>query len=148
MWRMLCKKVSQLSPTKLRCTPHTFWLWTYSDLFLRGIKYILVIGDYFTKWKVSGHGSFYYCKLNNFESILMRASGHIKDKNSIPPTIWWDCRNRTLSEFAYRRRSDGTVETVHFLNLLTEGNEHNWDAQMPTSVLAHGTSVHETTGIT
>ena len=53
----------------------------------------------------------------------------------------------------YHPQSDGMVERFNhtLLNLLSiavEEDEHNWDAQLPMSLLAYRTSVHEATNTT
>ena len=129
-----------------------------------GNKYILVIGDYFTKWK-EAHGmpnmeaitvarifvNEFICRFGvperlhtdqgkNFESTLIkeicRMLGIVKTRTT-----------------PYHPQSDGMIERfnrtiLHMLSTAVLDDEHDWDLHLPTLMLAYRTSHHDTTGAT
>ena len=130
----------------------------------RGNKYILVIGDYFTKWKeaypmknmeavtvanilvqefISRFGipkHLHTDQGRNFESGLMKEICSLLDIK----------KTRTTP---YHPQSDGMIERFNrtLLDMLSTAvkNDHrNWDVQLPLLMLAYRTSVQETTGAT
>ena len=127
-------------------------------------KYILVIGDYFSKWteafaipnqeaqtvaKVLVEG--WVCRLGaprtvhtdqgrNFESILFKEMCQLLNIQ----------KTRTSP---YHPQSDGMVERFNrtllsMLSLFVEENQMNWDALLPYVMLAYRSSVHSSTGFT
>ena len=130
----------------------------------KGNKYILVVGDYFTKWKeafpmqnmeASTVAKIFFdefvCRFRipkrlhtdqgkNFESTLIKELCRLLGIT----------KTRTTP---YHPQSDGMVERFNrtLLNLLSiavEEDKHNWDAQLAMSLLAYQTSMHESTGAT
>ena len=132
----------------------------------RGNRYILVIGDYFTKWKEAFpikdmeaatvarclvDEVIRFCRLGvpdtihtdqgkNFDSALIK---EICELLGIKKT-------RTSP---YHPQSDGRVERfnrtlLNMLSIAVEDDELSWDLRLPTILLAYRTSIHETTGVT
>ena len=129
----------------------------------RGNRYILVVGDYFTKWKEAYPlpdmealsiakvlVSEFICRFGvpdsihtdqgkNFESKLIQEICHLLGVT----------KTRTTP---YHPQSDGLVERFNrtLLEMLstTVADEHDWDLSLPTLLLAYRTSVQETTGTT
>ena len=129
-----------------------------------GNRYILVIGDYFTKWKeafairdmeavtvarclvnevICRFGvpdSLHTDQGKNFESALVR---EICEVLGIKKT-------RTTP---YHPQSDGLIERFNrtlldMLSIAVRDDERCWDLHLPTILLAYRTSVHETTSAT
>lgn len=127
-------------------------------------KYVLVIGDYFSKWteafpipnqeaktvaKVLVEG--WVCRLGaprtvhtdqgrNFESTLFKEMCQLLNIH----------KTRTTP---YHPQSDGMVERFNrtllsMLSLFVEENQSNWDALLPYVMLAYRSSVHSSTGFT
>ena len=129
----------------------------------RGNRYILVVGDYFTKWKeayplpdmealsiakvlvnefICWFGvpdSIHTDQGKNFEAKVIREICHLLGVT----------KTRTTP---YHPQSDGLVERFNrtLLEMLstTVADEHDWDLSLPTLLLAYRTSVQETTGTT
>ena len=130
----------------------------------RGNKYILVVGDYFTKWlesfplasieaekvaEVFVHQ--FVCRFGtpnilhtdqgrNFDSALVKAMCKLLGIK----------KTRTT---AYHPQSDGLVERFNrtLLNLLSmaaRDDTSNWDSYLPVLMFAYRTSVQESTGCT
>ena len=130
----------------------------------KGNKYILVIGDYFTKWKEA-------FPMRDMEAATV-ANIFIQEficRFGIPKQLHTDqgknftstlvkelCKHVGITKTRttpYDPQSDGMVERFNrtLLNLLSiavEEDEHNWDAQLPLTLLAYRTSVHEATNAT
>ena len=128
----------------------------------RGNKYILVVGEYFTKWieaypmpDVEARTIARYfvnefiCRFGvpeqlhtdqgrNFESTLIREICKllgIKKTRTIP----------------YHPQSDGMIERfnrtlLNVLSIAVKEEEDDWDLSLPTLMLAYHSGVHETTG--
>ena len=130
----------------------------------RGNRYILVVGDYFTKWKEAFATkdvkavTIARCLVNevicrfgvpnslhtdqgkNFESALVK---EICEMLGIKKT-------RTTP---YHPQSDGLVERfnrtlLNMLSIAVMDDEHGWDLHLPTILLAYRTSIHEITSAT
>ena len=131
---------------------------------VRGSKYILVIGDYFTKWMESfaipnmeavtvaeafvfqfvsrfGVPDFLHTDQGrNFESALLKAVCSLLGVS----------KTRTSP---YHPQSDGLIERFNrtllsLLSMATRQDEQNWDLHLPLVMLAYRTSVQESTGCT
>ena len=130
----------------------------------RGNKYILVVGDYFSKWKeaypmpnmeATTIATFlvneFICRFGvpqylhtdqgrNFEASLMKEMCRllgIKKTHTTP----------------YHPQSDGLIERFNrtllsMLSIAAKDDEHDWDLKLPTLLWAYRTSVQETTGET
>ena len=128
----------------------------------RGNKYILVVGDYFTKWKEAfpmkdmeattvAHllVNEFICRFGlpdnlhtdqgrNFESVLIKeicSLLNIKKTRTTP----------------YHPQSDGLIERfnrtlLNMLSIAAAEDERSWDLQLPTLMFAYRSSVQETTG--
>ena len=130
----------------------------------RGNKYILVLGDYFTKWTeayamqnmeavtvarifvnefVSRFGapdSLHTDQGKNFDSMLLKEVCRLLGVE----------KTRTTP---YHPQSDGLVERfnrtlLNMLSIIATEKEDGWDLQLPTAMLAYRTSIHETTKAT
>ena len=131
---------------------------------VRGSKYILVIGDYFTKWMESfaipnmeavtvaeafvfqfvsqfGVPDFLHTDQGrNFESALLKAVCSLLGVS----------KTRTSP---YHPQSNGLIERFNhtllkLLSMATRQDEQNWDLHLPLVMLAYRTSVQESTGCT
>ena len=130
----------------------------------RGNRYILVIGDYFTKWKEA-------FPLADMEtsSIAQVVVNEFICRFGTPDTIHTDQgRNfesgliRDICQLLgvkktrttpYHPESDGLVERfnrtlIDMLSMAVSDNERDWDLQLSTLLLAYRTGKHETTGTT
>ena len=130
----------------------------------RGNKYILVLGDYFTKWVES-------FPIPNMEAktIANMFVGHFVSKFGAPDVLHTDQgRNFESALFKevclllgvhktrttpYHPQSDGLVERFNrtlldLLSIAAREDEQNWDLCIPTVMLAYRTSVQESTGCT
>ena len=131
---------------------------------VRGSKYILVIGDYFTKWieavaipnmeavtvaeafvfqfvsRVGVPDFLHTDQGRNFESALLKAVC----------TLLGVSKTRTSP---YHPQSGGLIERFNrtllsLLSMATKQDEHNWDLHLPLVMLAYRTSVQESAGCT
>ena len=130
----------------------------------RGNKYILVLGDYFTKWVES-------FPIPNMEAktIANMFVGHFVSRFGAPDVLHTDQgRNFESALFKevclllgvhktrttpYHPQSDGLVERFNrtlldLLSIAAREDEQNWDLCIPTVMLAYRTSVQESTGCT
>eukprot|EP00731_Ephydatia_muelleri_P037376 Em0453g3a len=129
----------------------------------RGNCYILVVGDYFTKWKEA-------YPLPDMEalSIAKVLVNELICRFGVPDSIHTDqgknFEAKVIQEIyhllgvtktrttPYHPQSDGLVERFNrtLLEMLstTVADEHDWDLSLPTLLLAYRTSVQETTGTT
>ena len=129
----------------------------------RGNCYILVVGDYFTKWKEA-------YPLPDMEalSIAKVLVNEFICRFGVPDSIHTDqgknFEAKVIQEIyhllgvtktrttPYHPQSDGLVERFNrtLLEMLstTVADEHDWDLSLPTLLLAYRTSVQETTGTT
>ena len=130
----------------------------------RKSKYILVIGDYFSKWTeafplpnqeaetvVKVLVEQWVCRLGapriihsdqgrNFESKLFKEVYQLLNMH----------KTRTS---AYHPQSDGMVERFNrtlasMLSLFVDENQANWDTLLPYVMMAYRSSVHSSTGFT
>uniref|UniRef100_A0A3B3QC10 Gypsy retrotransposon integrase-like protein 1 n=1 Tax=Paramormyrops kingsleyae TaxID=1676925 RepID=A0A3B3QC10_9TELE len=130
----------------------------------RGKKYILVIGDYFSKWTeafplvnqeavtvakvlveewVCRYGcprSLHSDQGRNFESLVFQELCQLLEIN----------KTRTSP---YSPQSDGLVERFNrtlatMLSLFVNHNQSNWDILLPFVMMAYRSSVHASTGFT
>ena len=127
----------------------------------RGNHYILVIGDYFTRWKEAFAikdmeavmvakclvnevicrfgvpGSLHMDQGKNFESALVKEICQLLGTK----------KTRTTP---YHPQSDGLERfnrtLLDMLSIAVMDDEHRWDLHLPTILLAYRTSIHETTG--
>ena len=130
----------------------------------RGNKYILVIGDYFTKWK-EAHA------MPNMEAVTV-AKIFVNEficRFGIPEQLHTDqgrnfestiikeiCKMLGITKTRttpYHPQSDGMIErfnrtVLNMLSKVVSDDEHSWDLHLPTLMLAYCTSQHETTGAT
>ena len=129
----------------------------------RGNRYILVVGDYFTKWKEA-------YPLPDMEalSIAKVLVNEFICRFGVPDSIHTDqgknFEAKVIQEIChllgvtktrttpYHPQSDGLVERFNrtLLEMLstTVADEHDWDLSLPMLLLAYRTSVQETTGTT
>jgi transposase InsO family protein len=130
----------------------------------RGNKYILVLGDYFTKWteayaiqnmeaatvarmfvnefvaRFGAPDSLHTDQGRNFDSTLLKEVCRLLGVENIRTT-------------PYHPQSDGLVERfnrtlLNMLSIIATEKENDWDLQLPTAMFAYRTSVHETTTAT
>ena len=130
----------------------------------RGSKYILVVGDYFTKWKEA-----YPLKNMEASSVARVFVNDFVCRFGVPESLHTDQgRNfesalikeicqllgvRKTRTTPYHPQSDGLVErfnktVLEMLSMAVQQDEDKWDLLLPPLLLAYRTSVHETTGAT
>ena len=128
-----------------------------------GNKYILVVGDYFTKWKES-------FPMPNMEAITVARImvNDVISRLGVPEKIHSDqgaqFESNLFSEMCkllqiekkrttpYHPQSDGMVERfnrtlVKMLSMFVDDNHRNWDEQIPYVMMAYRATEHETTGM-
>jgi len=130
----------------------------------QGNEYIMVVGDYFSKWKeaypISDHTALtvadklvteFICRLGapkrihtdqgrEFESVLFAEVCRLLDV----------AKSRTTP---YRPQSDGMVERFNrtlkqMLGMFVKEHRRDWDDHLPYVLMAYRASVHESTGCT
>ena len=130
----------------------------------RGNRYILVIGDYFTKWKEA-----FPIKDMEAATVARYLVNEVICRLGVPDTIHTDqgknFDSKLIKEVCqllgvtktrttpYHPQSDGLVERfnrtlLNMLSIAVEEDELSWDLHLPTLLLAYRTSIHETTGVT
>ena len=130
----------------------------------RNNKYILVVGDYFSKWKEA-------YPMPNMEAttIANLLVNEFICRFGVPECLHTDqgrnfeaslikemCRLLGIHKTRttpYHPQSDGLIERFNrtllsMLSIAAREGEHNWDLKLPTLLFAYRTSVHETTGET
>ena len=130
----------------------------------RGNCYILVIGDYFTKWKEA-------FPLRDTEAVTVARVlvNEFICRFGVPDSLHTDqgknFEARIIKEIcalldikktgttAYHPQSDGLVEKFNrtllgMLSMMVKEDEQGWDLLLPTMLLAYWTSHHATTGVT
>ena len=130
----------------------------------KGNKYILVIGDYFTKWKeayplpnmeamtVARHlVSEFMCRFGVPEQLHSDQGRNFE--SGVIKGICELLQVRKTRTTPYHPQSDGMVERfnrtlLNLLSLSVSENERDWDVKLPVLLFAYRTSVHETTGVT
>ena len=128
-----------------------------------GNKYILVVGDYFTKWKEC-------FPMPNMEAITVARImvNEVISRLGVPEKIHSDqgaqFESNLFSEMCkllqiektrttpYHPQSDGMVERfnrtlVKMLSMFVDDNHRNWDEQIPYVMMAYRATEHETTGM-
>ena len=130
----------------------------------RGNRYILVIGDYFTKWKeafplkdteaVTVARVFvneYICRFGVPDSLHIDQGKNFEAKIIKEICASLDIKNTRIT--AYHPQSDGLVERFNrtllgMLSMMVKEDEQGWDLLLPPLLLAYQTSHHATTGAT
>ena len=130
----------------------------------RNNKYILVVGDYFSKWKEA-------YPMPNMEAttIANLLVNEFICRFGVPECLHTDqgrnfeaslieemCRLLGIHKTRttpYHPQSDGLIERFNrtllsMLSIAAREDEHNWDLKLPTLLFAYRTSVRETTGET
>ena len=131
----------------------------------RGNKYVLVVGDYFTKWveayampnmEAGTVAELFVSRFVHVSVWCARRSSHRSGRNFESALLKEVCqllgvvKTRTTP---YHPQSDGLVERFNhtLLNLLSMAaseNERDWDLHIPMVMMAYRTSVQESTGCT
>ena len=127
----------------------------------RGNKYILVLGDYFTKWVES-----YPIPNMEAKTIANVFVSHFVSRFGAPDVLHTDQGRNFESEEVclllgvqktrttpYHPQSDGLVERFNrtlldLHSIASREDEQNWDLCIPAVMLAYRTSVQESTGCT
>eukprot|EP00731_Ephydatia_muelleri_P004049 Em0002g225a len=128
----------------------------------RGNRYILVVGDYFTRWKEA-----YPMKDMEAQTVACILVNEFICRLGVPDTIHTDqgrnFESKLIKELCqmlgikktrttpYHPQSDGMVERfnrtlLNMLSIAVGEDEMSWDLQLPLLLLAYRTSVHDTTG--
>ena len=133
-------------------------------LTVRGNRYVLVVGDYFTKWMEA-----YPVPNTEAGTVANVFVHHFVSRFGVPDVLHTDqgrnfestlmkevcqllgiVKTRTTP---YHPQSDGLVERfnltlLNLLSLAASENEQEWDLHLPMVMLAYRTSVQESTGCT
>ena len=176
-WCKSCEKcASRKSPSKTRRAPLQIDIAGYPlqrvamdilgplPLTDRGNRYVLVVGEYFTKWMEAypmpnmEAGTVADIFVHHFVShfgvpdILHTDQGRNFESNLLKEVyqLLGIVKTRTTP---YHPQSDGLVERfnrtlLNLLSLAASENEHEWDLHLPMVMLAYRTSVQESTGCT
>ena len=130
----------------------------------RGNRYILCMGDHFTKWITS-------VPIPNQETITVANAviEHVISVFGVPKEIYTDqgrnFESKLFQELCdllgiqkshtvpYRAQSNGYIENFNkflgqTLRLYCDKNQRDWDVHLPYIMLAYRTSVHASTGYT
>ena len=130
----------------------------------RGNRYVLVIGDYFTRWVEA-------IPLSNYraETIARAIIEHYVSKFGVPLSIHSDqgrsFESNLMAEFTsilgmhktrtmpYRPQSDGFIERFnrtlgHMLRACISEEDKAWDDIVPLLAMSYRSSINETTGFT
>ena len=128
----------------------------------RGNRYILVVGDYFTRWKEA-----YPMKDMEAQTVACILVNEFICRLGVPDTIHTDqgrnFESKLIKELCqmlgikktrttpYHPQSDGMVERfnrtlLNMLSIVVGEDEMSWDLQLPLLLLAYRTSVHDTIG--
>ena len=129
-----------------------------------GNRYILVIGDYFTKWKEA-----FAMKDMEATTIARLLVNEVICRFGVPDSIHTDqgrnfestliqeiCKLLEIKKTRttpYHPQSDGLIERfnrtlLNMLSMAVVDDEHSWDLKLPTLLLAYRTSIQDTTGAT
>ena len=129
-----------------------------------GNKYILIIGDYFTKWKEA-----YAIPNQEATTIATKLVEEFICRYGVPLQIHTDqgrnfesnlfqeiCRILGIEKSrttALHPQSDGMIERFNrtletMLSMFVSENQRDWDRCLPHAMMAYRTSVHESTGCT
>ena len=129
-----------------------------------GNKYILVVGDYFTKWTEA-----YALPNQEAETVATALIEEFVCRYGVPLQIHTDqgrnfesalfkevCQLLNIDKTrttALHPQSDGMIERFNrtletMLSLFVSENQRDWDKCLPYVMMAYRTSVHETTGCT
>ena len=129
-----------------------------------GNRYILVIGDYFTKWKEA-----FAMKDMEATTIARLLVNEVICRFGVPDSIHTDqgrnfestliqeiCKLLEIKKTRttpYHPQSDGLIERfnrtlLNMLSMAVVDEEHSWDLKLPTLLLAYRTSIQDTTGAT
>ena len=130
----------------------------------RGNRYILVIGDYFTKWKEAFplkdtealtiarvFVNEFVCRFGVPDSVHTDQGKNFEAKIIKEICTLLDIKKTRTT--AYHPESDGLVERFNrtllsMLSMAVREDEQGWDLLLPTLLLAYRTSHHATTGST
>ena len=130
----------------------------------RGNRYILVIGDYFTKWKETFplkdtealtiarvFVNQFVCRFGVPDSVHTDQGKNFEAKIIKEICTLLDIKKTRTT--AYHPQSDGLVERFNrtllgMLSMAVREDEQGWDLLLPTLLLAYRTSHHATTGST
>ena len=137
-------------------------------LTVRGNRYVLVVGDYFTKWieaytkwmeevypmpnMEAGTVANVFVSRFGVPDVLHTDQGRNFESTMIKEVcqLLGIVKTRTTP---YHPQSDGLVERfnrtlLNLLSLAASENEQEWDLHLPMVMLAYRTSVQESTGCT
>ena len=131
---------------------------------VRGNKYILVVGEYFTKWTEA-----YPIPDSEATTVAKILVNEFICRFGVPEQLHTDqgrnfestlikqiCRLlgvRKTRTTPYHPQSDGMVERFNrtllsLLSIAAEESEEDWDLKLPTILMAYRSSIHESTGET
>ena len=129
---------------------------------VRGNKYVLVVGDYFTKWTEAYPMpdseattvarllvNEFICRFGVPEQLLTDQGRNFE--STLIEQICQLLGIRKMRTTPYHPQSDGMVERFNrtllsMLSVAVEESEGDWDLKIPTIMFAYRSSVHESTG--